>query len=479
MFWKNDSPFSRLSITLRLTFLYTLSVFVILGLATTFLYWTLVKNVERGNYQFLADKIHILRHLLKKHPDNPDLLELEVNWGRHAYQFVDFYARILDEKNNTLLETEGIDHTSLIPDSFPVPFAASESPYKASTLRTSDGKKYMLMSALAEFGQSSGKVMILQVALDISHENDLVATYRRTLAVVFFCGVVFSVLSGFVVARKGTQPIEEITLAANSITATSLNKRIEPGKWPKELTALASAFDDMLNRLEESFTRLLRFSADVAHEIRTPINNLRGETEVALSKARSEKEYREVLESNLEELERLSRMIEGLLFVARTERKDIILEKKVFDPYTEIAPVMEYYNTMAEEQGITIEKNFQEKALIRADPLLFRRAISNLLSNAFQYTPEGGKISISVEKGDTQTLRVSISDTGCGIALDDLPRVFDRFYKADRSRSQHHGGAGLGLTIVKSIMDFHRGTVTIQSEPNKGTTVTLIFPSAV
>ncbi|HLE19251.1 MAG TPA: heavy metal sensor histidine kinase, partial [Syntrophales bacterium] len=454
---------SRFSITVKLTLMYTLSVFGILAIATVFLYWTLVKNIKVENYQFLADKIHILRYILEKRPNNPEVLEGEVELERKAYQFVNFYARVLDKYNNTLLETEGMmDDAALIPSSFPYPFAADESPGKALTLRTSSGKKYLLMAAWAEIGQSNGEMRLIQVALDVSHKDAIIAEYRRTLAIVLFCGVMFSVLAGIIIARKGMRPVEEITLAASRITAARLNERINPEKWPKELTVLAAAFDSMLSRLEDSFGRLSRFSADAAHEIRTPINNLRGETEVALSRARSAEDYRQVLESNLEELEKLSRMIESLLFLARTEKQDIILEKKAFDLYTEIALVIEYYGAMMEEQGITIENACQGKVLICADQILFRRAMSNLLSNAFQATPHGGKITISVEQGDDYAIKVSVSDTGCGIEADDLPRVFDHFYKAGRARSQHRQGAGLGLSIVKSIMDFHGGTVSIQ-----------------
>jgi two-component system heavy metal sensor histidine kinase CusS len=272
------------------------------------------------------------------------------------------------------------------------------------------------------------------------------------------------------------RPVLQITRAAQRITATQLNERIGPAQWPGELVALAQAFDEMLMRLEDSFARLSQFSSDLAHELRTPINNLMGEAEVALSKNRSAEEYRQVIESGLEEYTRLSRMIDGLLFLARAESADTQIDRTSFDAREVLEAVREFYEALAKEKGI--EVTCQGNSLINADPTLFRRAMSNLLSNALQYTPQGGMIFLRVEKADAQSIKVSISDTGIGISPEHLSKVFDRFYRADPARSQYSQGTGLGLSIVKSIMELHHGTVHITSEPSKGTTITLCFPQS-
>lgn len=463
------------SITGRLTLLHTLSAFGMLVLSTAFLYWVLANNLERKDNQFLADEIHVLRVILQEHPNDLRALEEEVKWEGAALQFTTYYARILDEERHTLIETPGM---GIIPASlFPAPTGVTEASVKQVKWRFRDSRSYLLMSAWAAVGHSGGKQRLIQVALDMSYEDALLADYRLKLAMVLFLGISFAAGTGIVVARKGMHPLGEIAKAAQQITVTQFHKRLEPTRWPKELVALATAFDEMLNRLEDSFTRLSQFSADLAHELRTPINNLMGEAEVALSRPRTPEEYRQILESNLEEYAKLSRMIDSLLFLARAESTENSIKKLRFSALQEIEAVCEFHDAVAEERGVVV--TCQGEAFVHADATLFRRAISNLLSNALQYTPRGGKIAISVKQSAEEWVEVSVSDTGPGIEPEHLPKIFDRFYRADRSRAQHPEGTGLGLAIVKSIMELHGGTVTIQSEPTQGTTVTLKFPPPV
>jgi len=314
-----------------------------------------------------------------------------------------------------------------------------------------------------------------QIAQDISREEALLANYRWKLTLVLLLGTLLSGVVGMVIARRGMRPIERIAKAAQQITATQLHQRIGRERWPQELAALATAFDEMLNRLEDSFRRLTQFSADLAHELRTPINNLVGEAEVALSRSRTPEEYRQVLSSSLEEYERLSHLIKSLLFLARSESTEFQIERSFFDARKEIEAVLEFHDAVAEERKIQVA--CRGNATLYADPHLFRRALSNLLANSLQYTPMGGTITLSIEAGDHQDVEVHIRDSGSGIASEDIPKIFDRFYRGDPSRSKTREGTGLGLAIVKSIMDLHDGNVTVESEPSKGTTVVLTFPA--
>jgi two-component system heavy metal sensor histidine kinase CusS len=229
----------------------------------------------------------------------------------------------------------------------------------------------------------------------------------------------------------------------------------------------------MLARLEDSFTRLSQFSADLAHELRTPIGNMLGEAQVALTRDRSEKEYRSVIESSAAECERLSGIIENLLFLARAESAEQKIERKQFDARTALEKIAAFYQPSAEDRQIAL--SCEGDAEISADPMLFNRAIGNLIQNALRFTPDGGTIRISAANLNGRA-EISVADNGSGIAPEHLPRVFDRFYRADPSRSS--AGTGLGLSLVRSIVDLHGGTATIQSEAGRGTTVTLIFPRA-
>jgi two-component system heavy metal sensor histidine kinase CusS len=227
----------------------------------------------------------------------------------------------------------------------------------------------------------------------------------------------------------------------------------------------------MLKRLEDSFARLSQFSADLAHELRTPIGNILGEAQVALTRDRAPGEYREVIASTIAECERLSGIVDNLLFVARVDAAREPIAWKQFDARAAVEKIAAFYQTIAEDRHVAI--NCSGEGEIHADPVLFQRAVSNLVDNALRFTPEGGTIQISIAGKDAQS-EVTVSDNGCGIAPEHLPRVFDRFYRADSSRSSD--GAGLGLALVRSIVELHGGSAAIESKIGQGTTVKLTFP---
>jgi two-component system heavy metal sensor histidine kinase CusS len=233
--------------------------------------------------------------------------------------------------------------------------------------------------------------------------------------------------------------------------------------------------DGILNRLDDSHSRLAQFSADLAHELRTPIHALMGQTEVALSKERQPGEYRRILESNLEEYQRLARMINGLLFLARSENPKTHIERSRQDARAELEAIREFHEALADDQGVSVTCTGQ--ADLYADPILFRRAVSNLLSNALRHTPRGGQIVLSAEQTQDRGTLVRVSDTGCGIAEKDMPRLCERMYCPDQGTARCAEGTGLGLAIVKSIADLHNGTVAVQSKRGQGTVVTLLFPN--
>jgi two-component system heavy metal sensor histidine kinase CusS len=231
----------------------------------------------------------------------------------------------------------------------------------------------------------------------------------------------------------------------------------------------------MLDRLEDSFQRLARFSSDIAHELRTPVNNLRGEAEVALQRTRSADEYREVLGSCLEECARLTGLIDNLLFLARAEHPESTIQRIELDVVRELHGLRDYYEAAATEAGIELHVAAAGSVHFRLDITLFQRAAGNLIANALVHTPRGGTVTLGVCLSEN-SLSVSVADTGAGIAPEHLPFVFDRFYRGDKARTSGGGRVGLGLAIVKSIMTLHQGTVQLESVLGKGTRVTLTFP---
>ena len=462
------------SITGRLTALYTLSTFSLLLLGTGFLYWVLLNNLERENNQFLTDKIHVLRSILQAPEVDPEALNEEVQWEGRTFTLARYYARVLDLKGKTLIATPGMGKV-LSASPFPESADLTVLPDKALSWTSPQGKPFLLMAALAQTGTK--EMRIIQVALDLSQEGGLTVDYRHKLTLVLIFGVLLSAILSIFMVKRGLSPLNKITEQAQAITSAQLHERIRAERWPVELADLAAAFDDMLDRLEESFQRLSQFSADLAHELRTPINNLMGEMQVALSRPRSAEEYRDVLESGLEEYDRLSRMIDSLLFLARAEQPVPHIERKHLDAEKELEAVRAFYEAMAEERNVSL--SCQGHSMLDADPSLFRRAIGNLVSNALHHTRAGGRVVLSVKEINGQWVEINVEDTGIGIAPEHLSKLFNRFYRVDSSRSDHPDGSGLGLAIAKSIMTMHSGSIEIQSMPGQGTTVTLRFPPSI
>jgi two-component system heavy metal sensor histidine kinase CusS len=467
-------PARRWSISRRLTLFYVATTAVLLVLAAAYLYWTQVNNLEREDTDFLVNKIQDCRRVLQERPNDTSLLINEVQVEATA-SLIKYYVGVLDERGQVLLETSGMSNL-LSRASFPAAVAIQEIPARGTVWKSTKGQSFLLMAAQAQGKSERSRPQILRVALDVSAEETLISGYRSKLLAVVVLGCSFSYLAGALLTRKGLQPLNAITQATERVSANHLHDRIVASDWPIELTALARSFDRMLDRLQDSFTRLSQFSADLAHELRTPINNLRGEAGVALSKTRTAEEYRRTLESSLEEYARLTRLIDNMLFLARAEGAAANhLTRSLFEARKEIEGVCEFYEALAEDRGV--EVRCEGCGTVNADPVLFRQAVSNLLSNALNYTPRGGSVLFQLREREDHVYEVCVSDTGCGIPSEHLPHIFDRLYRVDSSRSQHPNGAGLGLAIVRSIMMLHHGTVEAHSTVGRGTSVILNFPS--
>ncbi len=308
-------------------------------------------------------------------------------------------------------------------------------------------------------------------------KEDTLDDYWETLLTTSIYGVLISAFLGFLLAHRSMRPVKNITLAMEKTSVTNLKYRLNVEKnWPKEFTHLARHFNHMLNRLETSFTHLSDFSANLAHELRTPINNLKGEAEICLMKARSPAEYQQIIGSSLEEYDRLSRIIENILFLARAEvPENQLLPTKIAVRKTVLA-ILEFYLPIAEEKNIRLHciGDEENQLMLRADEVLFQRVLHNLCSNALRYTTSGGEITIKIAS-ENKKIMIQVIDTGIGVAPEHIPYLFKRFYRTDSARAKESGGNGLGLAIVKSIMDLHHAKITIDSVLGKGTTVSLVF----
>jgi two-component system heavy metal sensor histidine kinase CusS len=459
------------SLTGRLTAHYIFSTFVVVTFSILILYWGLVEILNNQSRQYLLDEENVIRKILLQ-PDHEDLLESEIEFEHGAKQNVKHYARIL-VNDQTHLATPLMD-VDLPASLFPPPRTERESPGFRPQSVSRNGKTYLIDSLWVDVTGDGTAQRVLQVALDVTNMRGVLANFRFMSIAITLFGVLASFGAGTLIIYNGMLPLREIAEKTRRVTAANLDEHILTPHWPEEIKELAVAFDRMLDRLRDAFERLSCYSANLAHELRTPIFNLMGESEVALTKERTAEEFRKIIESNIEEFERLSQMVDGLLFLSRTDLKNTPLNRVELDAYAEIEHVMGYYQPVAEEKGL--EFTCQGEARLQADPVLFRRALSNIISNAIHYTPPGGEVHISISQAADRSVLVSVSDTGWGMNPDELLRIFDRFYRIDGTRNMNPGGSGLGLSIVRSIMDLHGGMISMQSRPGEGTTVTLSFP---
>ena len=463
------------SIVRRLTVWYACSAFGLVVLATSVLYGALVSNLDREDDQFLADIVNIVRAFLRDRPDDTAGLKQAVEWEWASRQYAQVFVRILDEHGQAIVETPGMSAV-LATAMFPPAIGIEAEPGSGVELDGLSGSSYRVLTAHAPVGVSGSERRTIQVALNQAHELKLLDDYRRRLAWVISIALVLCTIVGHVIARRAVRPVHQIAEAAKRVRSSTLDSRIDTTTLPSEVAALAETFNTMLQGLQESFDRLSQFSADIAHELRTPVNNLRGEAEVALTKLRSPHEYQEILGSLLEETQRLSRIIDGLLFMARAETPEVHIARETLSVAQELSVVRDFYEPAATEAGVTLSVSANADLRVVVDRTLFQRAVGNLVANALTHAASGGRASIEAV-GNHRALQVAVRDTGRGIPPEHLPHVFDRFYRVDRSRSTTSGGLGLGLPLVQSIMRLHQGSVDIESRPGSGTCVYLRFPA--
>jgi two-component system, OmpR family, heavy metal sensor histidine kinase CusS len=437
-----------------------------------FLYWSLTFAFEYGDEEVLRERIHDLRSLLRRKETTHAELNSEIESEWDTSETPRIYLRILDARYNTFLEAPGMTLTLPI-EVFPRA-GDPPTPSRGVRVRLPSGRLFRVMTGAAAGARPSDH-WIIQAAVDIQEEEALLNKYRHLLVIVLLAAALISLGFAHRITRTAMRPLAEIVEKTRRIQSSTLSERIHLPHLPAELESLADNFNSMLERLDESFARLSRFSADIAHELRTPVNILRGEAEVALRKPRSVAEYRDVLVSSLEEYSQLSRIIDTLLFIAQAETPETEICRETVDVAAEFTKILDFYEPVASEKLVTLAVRVDGDLRTDVDRVLFRRAVGNLVANAVAHTPDGGTVVLSAVQNDSAT-RVEVADTGIGIAAEHLPQVFDRFYRAERARVRDSGSVGLGLSIVKVIMDLHQGSVGIASEPGTGTRVSLIFP---
>lgn len=365
-------------------------------------------------------------------------------------------------------EASGVATTAALPPLTRIPASARIT--ETAIANWSGRSSAPIRGILTDARLRDGEVASVLVARNMSDRWLMLDRYRDKLHMAGAAGAILAMLLSYLLIRAALRPVRDIAASASRVTVNRLNTRIAVARVPRELEALVASLNAMLERVEQGFQRLSRFTADLAHDMRTPLSNMRGTAEVALARPRSSDEYEALLASNLEECDRLSRMIENVLFLARAEHPQFVKHMREFDAGQELTHIAEYFEGIAEDANVSLRVT--GAAMLTADLELFRRAVSNLLANAIRYTPRGGEIVLDSAVSGVE-VRVTVSNQGQPIAHEHLERIFDRFYRIDPSRSSlpssglsqgSTGSTGLGLAIVRTIMELHGGSVHAESD---------------
>lgn len=323
----------------------------------------------------------------------------------------------------------------------------------------------------------AGRVTNL-VQVGMSLEN-MYKTRRRFLlimATVLPFALLLAGGGGWLLARRTLKPVDRMTQAARRISGEHLDERLQETGSGDELDRLARTLNDMLGRLDDAFHQMRQFSADASHELQTPLTILKGEMEVALRSPRSPEEYQLVLESGLEEIDRISHLVEGLLLLARADAGVLRMDLRPVELKELLQEIYEQMKVVAEDRSIRFYPSSLETVSVRGDREHLRRLLLNLVDNAIKYTPAAGSVTLSLEH-DGQWASVRVSDTGIGLSQNEQERIFTRFYRATEARSHREGGVGLGLCIARSIAEAHGGRIQVESTPGQGSTFTVLLPA--
>jgi two-component system heavy metal sensor histidine kinase CusS len=326
------------------------------------------------------------------------------------------------------------------------------------------GRTYRTLSMrLAPFGDRPAVRLI--VGVDMAPFDHTLRTFLVALTLLLLGAVAMVMALGWWIARIGLRPLQRLSEEARALRPKTLSQRLQLERLPVELEALTVAFNGALGRLEEAYQQLEAFNADVAHELRTPLANMIGGTQVALSRPRSAAEFEDTLQSNLEELERLRSIVNDMLFLARADQGEAATGLTAADVAHEVEMTIEFFEPLLDETGATVAIEGDLRTQATMNVALFRRALSNLLQNAIEHSAAGARLVVGISRRDG-AIWIAVANPGATIAATHLPRLFDRFYRVDSSRHDAGDvrGHGLGLAIVKAVAAMHGGATLATSE---------------
>lgn len=455
------------SLTLRLALIFALLAFALLATLGVALYRELEQELVIRDDAALITRVNQLRNLLND-SNTLDLIKTKPELFQNMLGNRESVLSIATpgQKPLLLVNPGNID----LPPITPVPKDHELTLADVHHLPGVNGVPFSTVSAFID----SGDLGSLQVTTGrlMTERTAVLASYRLSVYILASIAAIILALVGYLLVHRGLLPLRRLAEHAQGIGVGNLAERLDSHGAPKELLPMIDAFNTMLERLAKGFVQLGQVSTDMAHELRTPINNLLGETQVALQQSRSIESYQHLLASNVEELERLARMLDNMLFLARTDPASALRQRQALDAADEVERIADYFEGLASDVDIRIIA--KGEGVIWAEPMLLRRALANLCANAIKYGASNSELLIEAAP-DTEGIKLRISNSGETIAAEHLPRLFERFYRVDQSRERSAQSNGLGLSIVATIMQLHNGRYSVSSEAGM-TCFELYFP---
>ncbi len=477
------------SLRFKLTLWYVLILGILLISFSSFLYLTL----SRSLYRDVDHKLRSLAELIASESTSPlskfgfgnidQALEASMN-----LKPIGKFIQVLDESGRIGRTSENLKSVQL-PISLNALRNGSKGLITYETNRSLGNTPLRIITYPVK--ENNQVTKMIQVASSLEDVEDALNTLLIILIVTVPSILMIASLGGQFLANKALKPVDRVTQTARMITSKNLNQRIQTLKVKDEISRLIDTFNEMISRLDQSFRQIKQFTTDASHELKTPLTILKGEVEVALRKKRTLDEYEQILESNLEEIDRMSKIVEDLLLLSKADIGEIRLNREDIHLTRFISGLTEQMKILAQPKNIRIEiSNHQNEIHVFGDTLRMRELFINLIENGIKYTEAGGSILITLTKetgGSVNPLtpkekkaatfaKIIVADTGIGIAKEDQEKIFNRFFRVDKARSREQGGSGLGLSICKWIVEAHQGEITVESEPGKGSSFIVRLP---
>ncbi|MCH7615499.1 MAG: HAMP domain-containing protein [Nitrospinae bacterium] len=462
---------SNTSIRVRLTIWYGCGLALIMILFASALYLVMSRALEDQIDHSLEDAAMAAARSLEEHRFGPFLLLDDLAQAFPELALLDKFFQIFGPQGQITLQSANIT-TRNIPLSESAMQAALQGEATYESVRFQGGISIRLLSYPIKHGETL--VNILRVGTSLRPVEEMLNRLVFVLLIGSPLAVIVSMFGGWFLAGRALRPVDTITLAAQRIAAGDLTQRIHTTS-ADEIGRLASTFNDMIARLEASIRQIRQFSADASHELRTPLTITKGETELALRKERTPEVYREVLESNLEEIDRMSRIVDELLFLSRADLGEIKIAKEPVQLDQLVQEIQHQAIVLGKDREVETVLGTLEPTQVVGDEWRLRELFLNIVDNAVKYSREKGTVEINLEHANGMA-KISVQDNGIGISPDEQKLVFDRFFRSDTARAHAQKGTGLGLAICKWIAETHQGQIQVESTPGQGSRFTIFLP---